>query len=943
MLVEPAEPALEDRPLSASTEPRAARGRRATAAPLAAVRWPLLRARLRRPAHNQIGGISRVWLLTGTLAVFGLLVAAGAIPPGTVGPGLWHIPWWALVAAFYLVEALVLQFHFRGEAHSYTLSEIPLVLGLFFAAPAEIVFGQALGAGLALALHRRQSPMKLLFNLSQYFAGTALAVAVFHGIAPVASGAAPAQWLAAFSATMLASALTSAAISTAIWVAVGRWTRAELRTVTAFSLGVAFTNTSLALIAVTILRTEPAALWLCAVPVGLVLICYRAYISEREKHARLEFLYESARILQQSRELGPAVVSLLQHARSMFRADTAELVLFPLSGGQAPLRTVLGPGQLMEVMAPVEEPSSDPIRERAMHENQPFLIVRAGGLRAGGLRTGGLRAGRPNTETRDAIMTPLRGERGVLGTLLLTGRLGDSRPFRTDDLQLLEALGNHAAVALENGQLGQSLTHLHEVKEQLRYQAFHDSLTGLGNRTLFLERLGEALAQRDASGRIPVVLFVDLDDFKTVNDRLGHAAGDALLVAVAERLRACLRPSDIAVRLGGDEFAILLQDSVELEAALGIAGRVMEQLGLPFKLHGDEVSIRASVGVAGSRSPDESADVLLRNADVAMYTAKARGKGRFAVFEDSMEYAISERHAAKADLHGAVGRDEFVLHYQPIATLSSGAITGVEALVRWRHPRRGLVKPVDFIALAEETGLIVPIGRWVLEEACRQAHAWQERAPEAAPLTIAVNLSARQLHQPGFVEDVARILRAANLRPERLMLEFTESLVMQDVPETAEKLRALKELGVKLALDNFGHGPSSLGSLRRVPVDALKIARTFVDAGDLVNTDREFARAVVGVGRALDLTVVAEGIERSDQLDRLRELGFESGQGFFFARPVDERALLPLLDGRVLDGRALAGVTVGPVSEREDGLWLPGGITRRAFLEAPAAYEAPAA
>ncbi len=840
----------------------------------------------RRPLLR-LDGAGRVWALSAVIAIVAAVTFAAAVRDLSPVPAPLRIPWWGLAFLFYLTEVMVVHFQFRREVHTFSMSEIPLVLGLFLATPTDFVIANVLGAAAGLILHRKQSAVKLAFNVSQFALGAVLAVSIFYFLRTPGGSLAPGDWMAAFLAALAANIVGIVAIAAAIALSERRIQLEKLGHVFRFGIAVGLTNTSLALIAVTILWNEPRALWLLTVPVVLLFLAYRAYMSERERHESLEFLYESTRILHRTPELDGAIVALLDHARRMFKAEVAEVTLFPSGEGKGALRTSLGADTPAEIMAPVDTALMGDIWARSLEEGRGFLIRRAG-------NSGVINSGTSRFEIRDAIVTPLRGDRGVLGMMLVGNRLGDVSTFDDEDLKLLETLASHAGIALENGRLGESLTQLAELKEQLRYQAYHDPLTGLGNRSLFLERVGEALERRDDSEQVPAVLFVDLDDFKTVNDSMGHASGDALLIAVSERLRSCIRPTDLAVRLGGDEFAILLQDSLELHHALAIGERLIETLQPPFMLHGQEVSIKASVGIAGCRSRSDGPEELLRNADVAMYTAKSEGKGRVAVFEPAMHAAVVARHALTAELQRAVAREEFVVHYQPIVALRSGRVTGVEALVRWKRPNGSLIVPGEFISVAEETGLILPLGRWVLEEACRQAREWQRQQPDR-PLLLSVNLSPRQVQQRGFIDEVAEILDKTKLDPTRLMLEVTETVMMQDTPTTLTKLQALKQLGVRLAIDDFGTGYSSLSYLRRFPVDVLKMAKPFVDNAGRDRGDSAFATAIVALGHSLGLEVTAEGIERADQLEFLRDLGVDAGQGFFFARPLDDDALTAAL------------------------------------------------
>jgi diguanylate cyclase (GGDEF)-like protein/PAS domain S-box-containing protein len=439
-------------------------------------------------------------------------------------------------------------------------------------------------------------------------------------------------------------------------------------------------------------------------------------------------------------------------------------------------------------------------------------------------------------------------------------------------------------------------------EEQLAHQAFHDSVTNLANRALFRDRVTHALERQQRDRKPVAVLFMDLDDFKTVNDSLGHAAGDSLLREVGERLKETLRAADTAARMGGDEFAVLLEDGGDGVQAADVAERIMRFLEEPFFLEKKEVFVRGSVGIAVADGETaqgaEGAEELLRNADVAMYMAKENGKGRYQVFEPAMHDTALKRLELKADLQRAVEHGEFELHYQPVIELGTGRISGVEALIRWMHPVRGMVPPLDFIPLAEETGLIVPIGRWVLRQACEYAVALKQRFPSDKMFHMAVNLSARQLQRPEIVDEVADILSDTGLDPGSLILEITESVMMQDMDLSIERLTALKELGVLLAIDDFGTGYSSLNYVRRFPVDILKVDKSFIDGVADGGESSALTAAVIELAGILNLKPVAEGIERPDQLERLLELHCDLGQGYLFAKPLPSQDLVTLLTER---------------------------------------------
>jgi diguanylate cyclase (GGDEF)-like protein/PAS domain S-box-containing protein len=448
------------------------------------------------------------------------------------------------------------------------------------------------------------------------------------------------------------------------------------------------------------------------------------------------------------------------------------------------------------------------------------------------------------------------------------------------------------------------VTERHRLERELQHRALHDPLTDLANRALFKESVDLALARTGRSGGSVAVLFFDVDDFKDVNDSLGHAAGDRLLEAVAERLRASVRPYDVAARVGGDEFGVLL-DEADAGTASRVANRILESLQEPAEVLGRRISVGASLGLAVATSADGGAEELLRNADVAMNMAKGRGKGRIEMYRPDMHTAALDRMELVADLRRAVDEGEFVLHYQPFVSLDDGSITGVEALLRWVHPRRGLVPPMEFIPTAEELGLIIPIGRWVLHEATQQAKLWQELHPEDPPLIISVNASAFQVQDPGFVSDVKAGLVSSGLDPRHLVLEITESVLVQDTDEVRNRLEALHGSGVRLAIDDFGTGYSSLSYLGTFPIDVLKIDRSFV-AGAGSGGSSDLSAVMVSIGRTLGLETIAEGVEAFEEVKHLRALGCGAAQGFLFARPAPAAELDSLLEGRSL-AEALSG------------------------------------
>jgi diguanylate cyclase (GGDEF)-like protein/PAS domain S-box-containing protein len=435
------------------------------------------------------------------------------------------------------------------------------------------------------------------------------------------------------------------------------------------------------------------------------------------------------------------------------------------------------------------------------------------------------------------------------------------------------------------------ITAAKEAEEQLRYQAFHDPLTRLPNRTLFTERALAALAAEDGPAEA-AMLLLDIDDFKAINDRFGHVEADVLLHDIGARLREALPESVVVARLGGDEFAALV-DPADDPAGIAVrsAGALIDALRTPFQVAGVEVFVTTSVGIALGSDVDQ----LFRRADVAMYRAKSAGKAQYALYAPWMDDAVLGRLELLAELRQSQPGSDFLLHYQPVLDLGTERVVGVEALVRWRHPTRGIVQPADFIPIAEESGLIVPLGRWVLEQACRQVASWRGAAPGTPELTVSVNVSARQLQHADFVHDVRVALDGAALDPRRLVLEITEGVVIGDHVLVGEMLEALQLMGVRLALDDFGIGYSSLSMLESLPFDVLKLDRVFVSRLGASSSSAPLVHAIADLGAALELDVVAEGIENEHQVAELRRLGVHRGQGAFFANPLEARQVEQLI------------------------------------------------
>ena len=810
----------------------------------------------------------RVWLLTGLVAA--VAVAAFAHGPFAFEPlaAPLAIPWPLLAVAVCVCELFAVNLHIRGETHAVSLGDIPIAFGLFFVAPAELVLAVLIGDLVALGVVKRQPPVKLAFNAASFVLQATLATIMFNALVDPANPIGPSGWAAAGIAVAGSGALGALLVQLAMTFSDGTFNFREFGWVLTFGTGVALINVALALIGIVAFWIEPIAGALLIAPALALVVAYRAYQRERRARQDGDALTSATRAVRDAPDAEAAMLALMDQARNMFRAGRAELVL--LADGEMPeaLRAGLRPDQPGARPRAVD-PSGDPLwKISASLTGAKHLSARDSGETGAALRAEGI-------ET--AIAAPIIESGELRGGLLIADPLNEVEGFSGADLELVELLVAHGGAALELDRLSQSYAELTRLEQELSHRVLHDSLTGLANRTLFADRVAHALTRR--SHALVAVLFVDLDDFKSVNDTRGHAVGDELLVSVADQIQSCLRPSDTAARLGGDEFGVLLEEIDGVSEAQRVAERIGETLWVSS--HGRRV--QASIGIAPGRAGDIDAGTLLRNADLAMYAAKGQGKGGSALFEPGMHENAARRFSFEVDLPTAIANDELVLEYQPIIALGSGGIYGHEALLRWRHPERGMLSPGEFLPAAESSGAMPDILTWTLGRALEDA----TRDHALGRAFVSVNVSSSQLEHADFLATLRSCLDATGADPGRLVLEVVETEFMSSLRLAAERLAAARTLGVRVAIDDFGTGHSSLEHLAQLPVDIIKLPMSLTRDIAWQPRSAELIKAVRAMCDALALEVVAEGVEGEQQATTLTSLGVPYGQGFLLGRPAE--------------------------------------------------------
>jgi diguanylate cyclase (GGDEF)-like protein len=820
--------------------------------------------------------------------VVGLLAICGMVLADVRAEWSFDEPW-RLVAfglLFVLCDAVGLEIQVRRQGYSITLSEVALVVGLFLMQPLSLVLVRVLSQAVALGL-KRWPLGKYFVNLAIAAAEVSVALAVFRSFAP-GDAVEVHSWLAAFAAVGAALLVSCGAVLAAITATQG-WPRLpEIQHLAVPAVVAGLLNVTVGLVVVMLLERNPATVVLLLVLTAVLVAGYRAYAQFLRQHKNLSELYDFTRAVGAARQDGALADALLSRTRSLLTAETATLWL-PSQGRYPEVRLTAradSPGVVDEVAdSPVV--SDDPIRQSVLTYGTTIHF----GPKAG-TDDPDLRAALRRRRVDEVIAVPLRSGTAVVGCLEVTNRIGDVKHFSAADVRLLETLAAHAAVAVENNRL----------IDRLRHDAHHDSLTGLPNRRRFSTAVAAAIDVDPAPGEVVAVLQFDVGNLRDVNDTLGHNAGDRLLVEVGRRLQAAAPDGALVARLGGDEFAVLVR-AEGAEGAVTDGAKLQAAVSTPFVLDAFTLDVETVVGIALFPDHATTAEQLLQRADVATETAKNNARG-LQVYSPSVESRAVHRIGLVSELKEAVETDALTVHFQPKVALQTNELLGVEVLVRWRHPEHGLVSPGDFIPVAEHTGMIVPVTHAVLRAALAQSAAW---AAGGRLLDVAVNLSARCLSDIEFPHEVEKLLAEYGVPPERLTLEITESGMVGDTERPLPALHRLHQLGVRLALDDFGTGYSSLSYLRRLPVDAVKIDKTFVlgmstDSGDLA-----IVRSIVDLARHLGLTAIAEGVETEMTRTLLRDIGCDAAQGFYFSRPLPAERFEAWLVARTECAAAITG------------------------------------
>ncbi len=884
------------------------------------------------PGKPNLRLVTALCLLAGVAGAAALIGSlAGAARPWS------NLPIALLLAgAVAVLQVMPVRLSHEGEGENLHLEEAFLVAMVVYLSPTEVVAG--LGAAVAIGqIWHRRGWRKAIFNSGQLMASAAAGTAVAHLIGVGQGQPTDHAILAGVAGVFTYSVLSMLAVA----LIMSAVQRTPLRSSLIEGLGIRATTwvSSLAggVLITTAIEQRSWMLPVALLPIAMLQVSYRRSFRQYRQRRQMEKLYRATAAIRDNTDSRLVREQLVRATYTLLDAGSVKLVPAGSRQTRGTLHVTLDDDSALEVgdrvgggewdrddeflLRAVASVASNALSNATLFEQVRTITASLGEGVLALDREGRIEFVNPAVEAKlgwteaDILgLTPHQAfhahEAGVRSAnecrLVLPLSAGmtvkdDDGMFTCKDGSVLPVAYTTSPVVRDGEVVGavvafRDITERKSFEQQLRHQAFHDALTGLPNRALFLDRLGHAQARMTRSGALYSLLFIDLDRFKVVNDSLGHHVGDELLLHVSSRLAQCLRAGDTLARFGGDEFVALIEDLGSEDEALTIAQRLLDTIRHPFHVAGRDLTISCSIGVViGDRFPNDP-DECLREGDVAMYRAKARGKACFEVSRPDSDPAHLRRLDLEIELRGALERNELELKYQPVMSVEEGRIVGLEALLRWNHPTWGAISPAEFIPLAEESGLILDLGGWVLEEACRQVKAWEESCPEAGPLTVSVNLSPRQFRQPDLADQVRDAVERFGLRPKQLCMEVTEGVMVDDVESATVTLAKLQALGVSVSIDDFGTGYSSLSYLQRFPIDYVKIDRSFILGLAAENTvDTEIVRSVIRLAAAIGIQAVAEGVETESQLLQLRELDCPLAQGFYLARPqspADVEALL---------------------------------------------------
>ena len=774
-----------------------------------------------------------------------------------------HLSWWSLALAFAAADRVQFDFELRRQAISFTLAELPLTLSLFFCSPLQLIVGRLAGLLLASLLLDRRLDRKLIVNLTNAATECAIAMLVFRSLPGNHDLARPATWMNAVVAVSAGNAVTLPLVTMAM-----RWHGAQpmIRKMAMAMTVTMISNICMAIVAATLMTTNPWALIPFGVVMGLVAFTYRGYNALMKRHVSLEQLYEFTRLVSGSQRPELVLRAMLHDARRLLRSDLAAIVLQSDDADDSGTRwfhpagdRVLGELSIAELSSYIGDGYSVVIARDSKDPNHRELLRRLG--------------------VKDCVVAPIFEGHHAIGMMIACDRETEVSTFTNEDSRVLTTIANHAGIALENGRL---IERLHEQAAQREHESLHDPLTGLPNRSRFLRDVASAIEAAHSSGETFAVALLDLDDFKQVNDTLGHHNGDLLLTQVASRLLAAVSDRVVVARLGGDEFGLLTPLGASTASVSKLGATIEQAFRETFLAENITLEVAVSVGFALYPEHGDDPSTLMQRADVAMYEAKASRSSGVAIYDAERDRNTPRRLAFATDLRSALDTGALTLDYQPKASIRNGAVVGVEALARWVHPEYGPVPPDEFIALAERTGLIESLTQHVLVQGFDQLEQW---TGEGLEVGMALNLSVHNLMDPKLPAMISRLLSRRSIRSSSVTFEVTETTMMVEPASVSRILHELSDLGTKISIDDFGTGHSSLSYLRQLPVDELKIDKSIVFP---LTTDLNAAaivRSIVDLAKSLGISVVAEGVEDLATWDALLEMGCDVAQGYFLSRP----------------------------------------------------------